>query len=374
MPQDLHQVPPNLEVWDVDGQLFLVRMISDTEPPIPLAWRVRDDEEAEALGIRKADRTFSNYDEFYRTGALRHGSTTELINTDQDPWEQIQSNYETEVKVKPWLEDPEILSIWLAAALEGRSMTTAELQGTEWWRTHTEAERSWLSTNASDPATAEQMIADNRSQVNDLMAAAGINNASQDLINTIADQWTTGQWSQIYATNQIRLLADPNLEGDLDDVLLTFRDDLDGTRDQEGRVESMVNTWLGPAGAQGWTDDQKKKWASRLREDPDAQFELEEVLRRHRLALFPEYKDENLTYEDIAAPWRGVWQRQWGQIPDETDSLFEKIVRTNDRAEAEALLRKEGWERNNKTVGNRVLSELGGLFGGQVRRSDPAVR
>ena len=90
--------------------------------------------------------------------------------------------YETEVRVKPWLADPEILSLWLGAALEGRSISDAEFQGTEWWRTHTDTERQWLALNASDPATADRLIRDNQMQVADLFAQAGISNASQDLI------------------------------------------------------------------------------------------------------------------------------------------------------------------------------------------------
>lgn len=375
MAQDLNQVPPGAEVWDVDGTHYVIYFMPDSQPPIPLAWMVRDSEDRKALGIDtdKVDRTFSSYGDFLKTGALRHGTTLELANLTENPWETIKSNYKTEVRVKPWLGDPEILSLWLAASLEGRSISDAELQGTEWWRTHTESERAWISLNASDPASADRLIADNRAQVADLFRTAGVDNASDDLIQLVADKWTTGAWSQVYATQQIRLLADPYMQGDLDPALKGSRTGLDTTREREDTVRALIQEWLGPAHAGGYTDKSVAKWASRLRNDPDARLELEEALRRQRMSLFPEYENPNLTYEDIAAPWRGVWQQMWGQTADEMDPLFAKIVKMNDLAEAQKTLRKEGLTRRNGTVTQSAITDTLSAFGGQVRRSDPAV-
>jgi hypothetical protein len=337
-----------------------------------LVWKLAAGDK-EALGVKTVDRRFGSVDEFYKTGPLQSGTTRELINTTTDPWEQIQSNYETEVRVKPWLGEDEILALWLGAALEGRSITEAELQGTDWWRTHSEGERQWLSMNASDPATADQLIADNRTRVADMFTSAGVGNATDALVRRVADLWTTGEWSQIYATNQIRLLADPNQGGTLDPILRSFGTGVDTTREGEDTVRGMIQQWLGPAASENWTQTNIEKWAGRLREDPDARLELEDTLRKHRLALFPEYENANLTYEDIAAPWRGVWSNILGGVADETDSLFEDIVRLNNRAEAESRLRRAGRDRGNPNVVNSLLADIGSSFGGQVRRSDQAV-
>ncbi|KKN68119.1 hypothetical protein LCGC14_0454310 [marine sediment metagenome] len=123
MAQNLHQVPPNLEVWEVQGEFFLMRTVPDTDPPIYLVWSVASDTDKQALGITRADRVFSSWGEFYTTGALRQGNSTELLNTTKDPWDQIVSNYEAVVRVKPWMADPEILALWLGAAMEGRKIT-----------------------------------------------------------------------------------------------------------------------------------------------------------------------------------------------------------------------------------------------------------
>ena len=371
MGQQLNQVPPNLDVWEVGGKTYLVRMNDRVSPPIPMIWEVTG-EDRTALGIKKVDRKFGSWDEFYKTGALNFGNSRELVNTKEDPVETIYSNYESEVRVKPWLADREILTLWMQAALEGRSISDAELQGSTWWRTHSDTERQWISLNASDPATANALIADNRIRVADLLRAAGIDDASPALAQTIADKWTQGSWTEAYATTQIRLLADPHAGGTLDDALKSFRGG-DTTREGEDQVKDLISEWLGPAHSSTWSKANIDSWAGKLRNDPDAKLELEDSLRKHRLALFPEYDNPNLTYEDIAAPWRGVFSQVWGQTPDETDALFAKVVRMNDLAGAEKLLRGEGLKRNNQTVTQNLLSDLNGAFGGQVRKADASI-
>jgi hypothetical protein len=372
MAQTLNQVPPNLDVWEVGGRTFLVRMNDRVSPPIPMYWEVTG-EDREALGIQRVDRSFGSWDEFYRTGALSFGNSRELVNTTVDPVETIYSNYETEVRVKPWLADPEILTLWEAAALEGRSISDAELQGSNWWRTHSDTERQWISLNAADPTTANRLISDNRIRVADLFAKSGVANASPALAELVADKWTQGTWTEAYAITQIKLLADPMAGGTLDPELTQFRTGLDTTRGEEDTVKNLVNTWLGPAYASNWGAENIASWAGKLRNDPDARLELQEILQKHRLALYPEYANPNLTYEDIAGPWRGVFSSVWGQTPDETDKLFTRILRMNDLGSAEKLLRSEGLKRNNRTVVEDLMSNLNGAFGGQIRRADPAI-
>lgn len=354
---DLHQVPPGAEVWLVDGTHWLVWYNTRLSPPRPLAWKVESSEERQALGIGKVTRQLSTADA-NKTGWTKWGNTRELANTSEDPADQIWAQYESQVKVKPWLADPEMLNLWLMAAYEGRAVTDAEYQGTEWWRTHTEGERSWLSLNASDPSTANRLIADNRLATEALFRQAGIDNASTDLVNLVADQWTQGLWSEIYATNQIRLLADPHLKGQLDPTLKDFREGLDTTRGAEDNVRSMIQTWLGPAFASRYTRESVARWASRLRENPDAELELEEALRAQRLAMFPQYENPNLTYDDIAAPWREVWSGVLGSAPDETHPDFTKVVKMNDLVGAQDFLIGRGLETGNDNV---VNSALGGL-------------
>lgn len=376
--QDLNQVPGGAEVWEVEGRHFLVWYVPNTDPPVPIAWFVSSSADREALGIKKSNRKFKSWDDFYATGVLRQGNTTEILNTDEHPFEQLQSNWETEARVKPWLQDPEVVAVIAAAILEGREPTDAELQGTSWWRDHTDAERSWLELNLSDPSTAQQLINDNRIAVADLLRAAGVNNASDDLVNLIADNWTQGKWSEVYATKQIQLLADPFAEGALDSELVAFQEGLDTTRAQEEDVKRMFEDWLGPAYTKWVGDDTISRWAGRLRNDPDAKLQLEEFLQRQFRAHFNKdgkaYGDDpGLRYSDVAPLWRSVFQQEWGQAPDETEDLFMDIVRVNDLTTARKMLRKEGLNRGIGEVANRLVGELDSIFSGNVRRADPAV-
>lgn len=369
MPQDLINIPPNAEVWRVGQDYWVVYYVPNTHPPVPMGWKVPPAEVA-ALGIKGQDRTLSTQD-FYRTGILNMGITTEIPRTAEGvhPFDVMVREYETEVQVKPWLADAEILALWAGAAMEGRGITAAELQGTEWWQTHNAQERAWISLNASDPDTANQQIADNRLNVTSMLSEMGIDNASAELINYIADQWTTGHWTQAYAITQMQGLSDPYARVTLDSTLAKYKKGLDTTQGRELEVRNLVNRWLGPAYAAGWTQENIAQWAGEFRNNPDAETELIEILRGQRLALFPEYTNSNLTYEDIAGAWRGVWQRVWGEAPDESDSLFTNIVRMNDIAEAERLLRIEGLRRNNTTVSENLLSDVAGAFGGQIYRT-----
>ncbi len=368
MPFNLEGIPSDVEVWLVDNTHWLVYFVPNSDPPVPMAWRVPSSADRQALGITGHDRTMT-IAQFNRTGALNFGTTDEIPDPGEGvhPFDAILTNFETEVKVKPWLADPEILALWAGAAIEGRSVSSAELQGSEWWRTHSNLEREWLSLNASDPATAAKLIEDNRLQVNSLLQAAGVDNASIELINFIADRWTNGSWTEVKTLTQIQGLGDPLARVILDPELEVFRQGLDTIKGREEEVRSTIQRWLGPALSVGWTDDIITRWAGELRNNPDAETELLEVLRGQRLALFPEYENPNLTYDDIAAPWRGVWQQLWGQVPDETDALFTRIVRLNDLEGASQILRTKGIETGNASVVQDLLSDVGGVFGGQVR-------
>lgn len=141
------------------------------------------------------------------------------------------------------------------------------------------------------------------------------------------------------------------------------------TREHEDTVEAEVNRWLGPAIAQGWDDEQIERWAGRLRNDPNAEIELTEHLQRQRLALFPEHENPELTYEDIASPWRGFVQQHWGQQADEMDPMFHQLVRNNDAAANLTLLRKKGLERGVGKVTQDLQSEALRVFNGQVRQA-----
>ncbi len=369
MGQTLNGVGGTPEVWSVDGQFWLVHFVPDSEPPIPLAWQVRDQEELQSLyGPTRSpqiDRELTTQ-QAEAAGWLTWGFSTELANRTEHPWDVFVETYTVESQIRPWLSDPEVVALSAAAFMEGRTVTEAELKTTEWWQSHTQAERDWLVLNMADPATAERLVEDTRLITADAFASAGISNAGEGLINFVADRVTRGVWSQEYAQAQIRNLAEGGSLGPLDKELQRLLDlaetPLDTTRRREDEVRALVNRWLGPAHAAGWTDDNYSQWASKLRNDPDSRQELEQLLQQQRLVIFPHVTNPNLSYEDIAAPFRTLVQRVWGQQPDETDELFLQLVASNDVNTAQQKLRKEGLKRGVQQVVNDAVGAMSESF------------
>lgn len=143
---------------------------------------------------------------------------------------------------------------------------------------------------------------------------------------------------------------------------------IDAPRENEDRVRALVQKWLGPHFGGQYDEAWVREWAGRLRNDPDAEQELTDLLRGRRLAVLPEYTNENLTYQDIAGPWMAMYTQMWGRQADESDPMFHSILRMNDAAEASKLLRKEGLERGVGTVVNQAIGDAYRAFGGSTYR------
>lgn len=374
MAQDLLNVPGGGEVWRIDGQPWLIYYVPNSEPPVPMGWRITNDDDLNAMFGPGQPVTYAKQigrEQWRQTGGVDMGVRVELANESDHPFEVFLANYEREAQVRPWLKDPEVLAHVSAAILEGREVTEAELKTTEWWKTHTDAERKWMTISASDPSTASEMIADNRFKVRDLLLQAGVSAPPGELVNVMADRWTRGDWSQDYLREQARLLGDRYTIGYVDEAVQETLQgiNLETNRDVEDKVRQSVTRWLGPAYAAGWNEQHIAQWAAQLRTDPNAEVRLTEMLKKQRLALFPEYENENLAYEDIAAPWRSFAQQQWGQVPDETDPLFQKVIRLNDAEAAADLLRKEGVRRGVGKVVDDALKGSQQALGSQVQQS-----
>jgi hypothetical protein len=128
----------------------------------------------------------------------------------------------------------------------------------------------------------------------------------------------------------------------------------------------MYQEWLGPSfpPSEKWINN----WSQRLRDDEDAGLEaLTDGLRKQRKALYPDY-DENLTYDEIASPWRGFFTQQWGTTtPDETSPEFQKLLKLNDTEEGAKYMRKRGLAVGNEKVMNDAVAGLSGNIN-QIQR------
>lgn len=87
------------------------------------------------------------------------------------------------------------------------------------------------------------------------------------------------------------------------------------------------------------------------------------------MALFPNYTNENLTYQDIAGPWRSYVQGIWGAPVDETESWFQRVVGLNDVNQAGVIARQEGVRQEVQGVVDDVFGGLLQATGGRVARA-----
>lgn len=363
------------EIWkdSVSGKAYVVYFVPGSEPPIPQLYVVPTQADLEVFfgdAEIKFDKTLT-MEQIQSAGGVVWGSTDVLPELGGNPYAGFEERMNRALETQPWLADPDVFALHAAAWLEGRSPERWELEGTDWWQDHNEAQRDWMWAVARDPKEADRILEDNQIAVIATLRELGYTAPPEELVHYMALQTSKGDWSTAHLQQQIHVLAGG--EGELDADLSQLISKTPGMAlgesvYMEDDVLTLFNTWLGPAFPP--SDAQVNDWAGRLRTGGEAaKDELVEHLRAQRMSLFPEYENENLTYEDIASPWRSFATNLWGQRPDETDDMFQKLIKLNDTQEGGKLLRSEGLKRGVGKVKQDALSGLAGVSGGMVRRA-----
>lgn len=489
-----NNAPGGAEVWEVDGGVYLVYFVPGSNPPVPMAWHIRDPKTMQGLfGDQKPPITKLSGAQAAQRGWLKFGTTDELKNTSEHPFDVFNARFEEEAKIRPWLRDPEILAKVAGAELEGRTLTDAEWKNTEWYRSRTEGERAWAEMNFGDPATAKQRLASNRVQVRDLLYQAGYEDPPESLVSRLADEWTMGVTTEAQMRDSLRRETDPyapgaspfagrylpegaevvrqgdnyyvrTAQGDYrmtgpgqvaryGDGATTFAPDgqhvvfegrhylvtggkhyqatgegqLAGLErlygsgktvkdvkalgaqggksvvdyfggpggiersnkgainevgeasqilslpdttalGEEERVRALLVKWLGPRVAAQYGDAWIAEHAGLIRNGgPGAEDQIVEKLRAARMSLLPNY-DPNLSYDDIAGPFRAEYEQFAGTDANEaTDPMFMKLLQQNDAVVNQRMLRQEGLKRGWAPVLEEATQAMGSAFGGQVR-------
>jgi hypothetical protein len=361
------------EIWynSDTGESLLVYFIPGTDPPVPMTWVVEKDEDLEGwFGEGQEviyDRVLTDA-ELTQVGAFDHGIATEIDITEGNPFEGWASQYEKESKTRPYLLDPEVSALIIAAGLEGRVPSAAELEATHYFQTHSKDQIDWIVKEASDPIGAAAERDANRRYVKQALISAGVYNPDDRLINYVADRFTTALWTQTMMNDQINALADPYYDAPIDAGLQELIDsdsdpiELDRTTEKEEWVAETARKWLGPVYGT-LSDQQIKDIAGRLRNDPNYEEEWIGSLKAQRTALFPAYTDVDATYDEIAQPWRSVWFDIMGTEADEGATVFQNVVQGNDLQAAKTSIRKHGLDTSNKKVSTDFARDAFRAFG-----------
>jgi|MDSX01.1.fsa_nt_gb hypothetical protein len=321
-------------------------------------------------------QTFREVNSNYISSTIPFGNVAELYNpeflqTGLTPWEGFIDYLDAEAELRPWLEDEEMVFLLAEATLEGRAVTEAEWKTTNWWRTHTQDERDWLLLSQGKPLDqlpkdAKSKIQDDKIQIRNLMEQAGIANPPENVINWVSNKLTSGNWSPVYTQDQIALIADPSKVGNLDDKLKDFISgvDIDSTSAGEDRVSQLYNRYLGPVFG-NINNSLIAEEAGKLRNDVDYETELIKKLTAQKKSLFPMY-EENVTYEEFAAPWQNFTNNEWGTQIDTTSDVFQEVLKLNDSTKVSKYLTEKGLEQGVDKVVNQALDAMK-VFGQGVR-------
>lgn len=353
------------------GQSYIIYQVPDTDgDPIYMRWTVPSEADVQSFfGPGQPviyQRTVTNASDDW-LNAVDFGSSTDIANVAENPFDGWSSTLSIESKSQPWILDDDYQTLLAMSVVENRMLTEAEIASTSWYSTHSEGERQWMLIQHSDPMTAQNNIDDGRISVRNLLQQSGVTDPDDQLVDFMADKLTMGQWTKQKLDQQILIMSDPYYKDEpLDTEFRNFISDNDisytHTSDMENEVRSQVQRWLG-TNFGNWSNEQVSEWAGKLRNDPNSAEALVDTLKTQREALFPGY-DREADYETIASPWKTMMRNVWGEVPNDSDQTLQNIIRLNDAGEAGKLLTSEGLKRGNDNVVNSVQSALINSFGG----------
>ena len=380
---DLNNIPVGSQVWDVDGTLYLAYAVPGAGDlyegsTIWMAYDVVGNDLFEAglltEGFNYTGPNMSVTKEWFDKTAIIGGNTNQLIGIEDDPFASFVETYKEEAALRPWLLDNDFIELQAEAALENRDISPTEWQSTTWYQTHSQAERDWMDIELSDPAEAKRKRDDLELYFKNQLQGLGVAGVPDGLVQWVTNKNITGEWSDLKTAEQLQLFADPFKSGYRDEELLNLIStsgfgDVDRTAAREKEVVELYRKWLGPS-LGSLTQDEVANIAGRMRDDPDYEDALINSLKQSRLAAFSNYTNPELTYEDIARPWRNLTTSVWGQNADETQGWWQEMVKSNDYTTAQATLRERGLENNIAQVNIEATEALQQALGqGSVSQS-----
>lgn len=388
---DVAPIPTGAEFWNVNGEYYIVYFIPGSGIPVYYDSSLEDLKNifgpVEFPEVESSIKTPSSeqWSKAIRFGDALELSDPNIYDPSQSPWVSFIDTIAKEAAIRPWLYNEEMVELLAEATLEGRTVSDAEWQSTEWWRGSTQKQRNWflLSQSASGefvkglPADAKAKIEDDRIRIRNSMQQAGISNPSDELVNWVAEQFTTGGkdgvWTDIYTDDQIKVLADQSidiaLDTDLDNFITSGSIDYETTREGESFVRNLAKEEMGPVFGGNISYSQINIWSGMVRNDKNAEIKIRESMKNMMRGIFGETHQEGLTYEEIATPWRGFTTNVWGGTLDETSNLFQDVLKANDVSVANQLLFDAGLQDGgSKKIQQDVLNSLVGSFGPGVRR------
>ena len=373
------------QIWNVGGQKYVAFDIPQTG--LFMAYTATDEQINNFFTVDKPQEQTIDLNSEKWNSTFQSGNIVEVDVDNMEAsgvggfFEQIASNFDKVKEVRPWMEDDEMYSLWLESIVENREIADFEWEGTEWWQTHTQEERNWLLLSQDKdlsklPADAEALLKNNRIKARETLRQNGVSNPDQVTFNgETLTQWfgnklTTGIWTELTWLNQAKALGDPLSGIQREDALTSWLEGSEAqpTETQAGyaTAQALTEEWLGPLyGTFEQADIDKYAGIIRNAESPEVGAQqVRDSLKNIRKVLFStDVYDENLTYEEIAQPWRNFSFQLLGERVDEKSTDWIEVLNANDQAKATQVLTTHGLNNGNKTIMDKVTDDVGSFLG-----------
>jgi hypothetical protein len=397
---DWNNIPQGGILIDAGGQKFLGYQVPGagqiySEPPMYMLYQILDNDVYEAGLLTEG--TPANVNVVLTSVAdlnqygLVVGGTDEITDDVEHPFIRFVENFEAGKKINPWLGDTRInpnsgvtyqqeaIEFLAEQAIEQWTPeeTTVRVEASDWYQESTPTQKQWLTKQLTQPVTAQQELDDKKIDIRTQMEASGMASPPDGLVDYFAEKNVTGMWSELYTTEQLALLADPYKPGARDTNLINFIEgvgfgSLDRASVMEKEVQDLYRTYLGPSLGNASATEISEK-AGQLRNNPDAGGELKSYLEQQRLAMFPNYTNPTLRYNDIVQPYKNLVNQVWGEEADETSDWFIQMVQNNNIESAYDTLREKGIELGVERVQNQALQDLEDAIGEGSVQTDVGV-
>jgi len=371
------------QIWNVGGQKYIAFDIPRTG--LSMAYTATEEQIDNFFTVDKPqEQTIdANSDRWSKSFQAGNIVEVDVVNMEASGvggfFEQVASNFDKVKAVRPWMEDDEMYSLWLESVVENRDIADFEWEGTNWWQTHSQEERNWLLLSQGKdlsklPADAEQLIQNNRIKARETLRQNGVTNPDQvtyngeTLTEWFGNKLTTGTWTELQWLNQAKGLGDPMSGIAREEALTSW---LEGSAAQPTATQAGVAAaraltleYLGPL--YGEFED-VSKYAGMIRnaesEEVGRQMVIDDLKNVRKVLFSTDTYDENLTYEQIAQPWRNFSFQLLGGRVDETSSDWIDVLNANNQEEATKILTTVGLNEGNKTVMDKVTDDIGSFLG-----------
>jgi len=379
-------VPPqegfvNSQIWEYQGQKYVVWQVPGTE--FYMRYNVTDTQLSQFYSGRQMPITQTATTDMW-ANSVYFGYIQELpervLLQGENPFIGFTEQLDAAYKASPHLaEDKELLALWIEGLVEDRDITDYEWEATDWFTKQPQERIDWLvlsrgkGINADDlPADAQVLRDENRVLWRAKLISAGV-----DGVDTIVDangvsfaEWFADQvtqgiqgFSDTLADAQIIGLADSKSGIEVNADIKNWLDGkkLGGTRTGQTTAQNTAYKWLGPL--YGKLDSASLEEAAGIYRNAESdivgQQLLDDKYKAMRKSIFgTDVYDENMTYEDIATPWRNFVFNFLGERMPETTDAWLSILKANDQTEANRILTIFGLNNDNKKVLDTVTDEM----------------